>query len=115
MTGEHSRDNLLGSCLGCHEEADFSEQVDTAQERSEKAIRQLKGLLEETKKVAAGLPEGLRSDAEPRIVKSEKILATLEQDRSRGFHNGAYSSLLAEEAEAALGEVISMAEGAVQP
>ncbi|PJA77398.1 MAG: hypothetical protein CO150_01165, partial [Nitrospirae bacterium CG_4_9_14_3_um_filter_53_35] len=79
-------------------DAGFEKRVDEIQKKTDDSIQELEKLLEAKKKVVYDIPDVSQKEMQPVIDQGEKILQTLKKDRSRGFHNAAYSSLLVKNA-----------------
>jgi hypothetical protein len=104
----HSREAVLESCSQCHEEPGFTDRVDEVQNRTKTQIRDLEARFETSRRIAEGLGEEGRQEAQPLMTQTESILNTLKADRSLGFHNAGYAAQLFREAEQAMERVHSM-------
>ncbi|PIS37362.1 MAG: hypothetical protein COT35_06435 [Nitrospirae bacterium CG08_land_8_20_14_0_20_52_24] len=94
----HNKKDVLAACSMCHKDAGFEKRVDEIQKKTDDSIQELEKLLEAKKKVVYDIPDVSQKEMQPVIDQGEKILQTLKKDRSRGFHNAAYSSLLVKNA-----------------
>ncbi len=106
----HKREAVLEACGSCHEDG-MSLAVTEAQEKAKAGIAELEGLLKEGRAKAKTVADTSRAEVDILIERVEKSLATLKDDRSRGFHNEAYTAHLMEDARNALERVISWQNG----
>jgi hypothetical protein len=67
----------------------------------------LEGLLKEGRAKAKTVADTSRVEVDILIARVERSLATLKDDRSRGFHNPAYTSHLVQEAREALEQALT--------
>jgi hypothetical protein len=102
----HSKEQVLGTCSMCHEEPDFEKKVDEIQMATEESIREIENLLKQAIIVGEGLPESSQEEIQTLIKHGEDLLKILKKDRSLGFHNNIYSTLLVKDAKDSLEKVI---------
>jgi hypothetical protein len=102
----HKREAVLEACGSCHEEG-MSLAVTEAQEKAKTGIAELEGLLKEGRAKAKTVADTSRVEVDILIARVERSLATLKDDRSRGFHNPAYTSHLVQEAREALEQALT--------
>ncbi len=103
----HSKKAVLSTCVLCHEEKGIEKKVEQIQKRTTEGVKRLTSLLQQSRKVVETLPEVSQREAEPVLRQGEKILEILRKDRSHGFHNPAYSSLLLKNTGESLQQLVS--------
>ncbi|MDX1765105.1 MAG: cytochrome c3 family protein, partial [bacterium] len=105
----HKTEAVLETCGACHDEG-TSLAVVEAQDGAKSGIAELEELLPEARAKAKIVANTFQAKASVLVARAEKSLETLKEDRSRGFHNAAYTALLIEDARNALERVISWQE-----
>jgi len=103
----HSRDSVLAACSNCHDDPAYKNRVDEIQNKTDGEILILADLMKKGKRIAETLPESAQARVNVMLDQTEEILKTLKKDKSRGFHNAAYSAKLLKDGEETLQKVIT--------